>query len=363
MNDIILSNSAPNFPTFQQKQLSGAVNQGAIAIEQERAIAETQGQLILAKRFPRSMASAHSDFMDACKSPEFASKAFYSVPNRGSGPSIRFMEEAARCYGNFAYGHRELSRSEGKSEIEVYAWDMEKNNRSTRQITVMHVLDTKSGQKTLTDQADIDNKIANVASKQIRGRISALMPKAMIEAGIAECRKTLAGANDKPVSQRVRDMTGAFSGFGVTVKHLESYLKHDLDSTTLDELIELIGVYNAIKEGTPAAEFFGKAEQQEEIDKTKSAILSISGEGAAKADPAKKPAPQTRKPAPSKPEPQAPEATQAAEPAQTGAEPQNSNSAEKVSNQPKEQAAQVASDVPATASSDSATTDDGGDVF
>src|SRR5258708_16899843 len=73
-------------------------NIGAIAIESERAIAEAQGQLIIAKKFPRSMAGAMSEFMDACKNSDFAETAFYSVPNRRSGPSIRLAEEVPRCY-------------------------------------------------------------------------------------------------------------------------------------------------------------------------------------------------------------------------------------------------------------------------
>lgn len=239
----------------------GGVNVGAVAIEQERAIAEAQGQLILAKRFPRSMAQARADFIEACKSPEFAAKAFYAVPNRGSGPSIRFAEEAARCYGNFQYGHRELSRSEGKSEVEVFAWDMEKNNHSRRQITVLHIRDTSNGPKKLTDQTDIDNRVANVASKQMRGRILALLPKDLVEAGQSACKLTIAGGNDKPVSARVADMTQAFSRFGVNASQLAAYVGHSLDNVTVDELADLLGVYNAIKEGAKASEYFGSTEK------------------------------------------------------------------------------------------------------
>lgn len=253
-------NAAPTNP-FGRMMAPAGGNAGAIAIESERAIAEAQGQLVLAKKFPRSMAAATADLMEACKSPEFAASAFYTVPNRGSGPSIRFAEEVARVYGNFQYGHRELSRSEGKSEVEVYAWDMEKNNYSKRQITVLHVLDTKNGSRRLTDQADIDNRIANVASKQMRGRILALVPKHLVAAGIAECKKTLAGNNDKPISHRVRDMIGAFSRYGVTVEQLEKYLGHKLDDTTLDELVDLTGVFNAIKDGAKPSDYLSNTEE------------------------------------------------------------------------------------------------------
>jgi len=242
---------------FQRMLAStGGMNHGAVAIEQERAIAEAQGQLTLAKKFPRSMTGAMTEFLESCKSPEFAATAFYSVPNRGSGPSIRFAEEAARCYGNFQYGHRELSRSEGKSEVEVYAWDMQNNNYSKRQITVLHVRDTRDGPKKLVDQADIDNRIANVASKQMRGRILALMPKHLVAAGQEACKRTLAGGGEKPLSDRIVAMVQAFARFGVTKLHLESYLRHGVDNTTVDELADLMGIFNAIKEGGKASEYF-----------------------------------------------------------------------------------------------------------
>lgn len=285
--ELVQSNQPDHTPApFGQARgmgLTSSINQGAVAIESERAIAEAQGQLTLAKRFPRSMAAATNDFLEACKSPDFAVTAFYSVPNRGSGPSIRLAEEAARCYGNFVYGHRELSRGDGKSEIEVYAWDMEKNNRSSRQITVMHVVDTKNGPKKLVDQADIDNKIANVASKQMRGRILALMPKHMIAAGIAEAKRTLAGGNEKPLNERIVGMAQAFGRFGVTNEMLVAHLGHALDNTTLDELADLTGIYNAIKDGAKAAEYFKAPETAGDAAANSANVIKATAEKAAPA--------------------------------------------------------------------------------
>lgn len=274
-------NSGGSNPFGRMLQAQGGMNVGAVAIEQERAIAEAQGQMILAKRFPRSMAQARADFMEACKSPEFAAKAFYAVPNRGSGPSIRFAEEAARCYGNFQYGHRELSRSEGKSEVEVFAWDMEKNNHSRRQITVLHIRDTSNGPKKLTDQTDIDNRVANVASKQMRGRILALLPKELVEAGQAACKLTIAGGNDVPITKRVADMTAAFSKLGVNAKQLAAYIGHSLDDVTTDELADMLGVFNAIREGAKPSEYFAATEQA--ADATAAGINAAIGKAPAPA--------------------------------------------------------------------------------
>lgn len=319
--------------------LPAGINAGAVAIEQERAIAEAQGQLVLAKRFPRNENEAYAELMNACKIPAFAAVAFYSVPRAGgavSGPSIRLAEEIARVYGNFEYGHRELSRDSTKSEIEVYAWDKQKNNRSIRQITVMHTRDTRNGQIPLRDQKDIDDKIANVASKQVRGRILALMPKYLVEAATQECRKTIAGNNEVPLAERVRLMSQAFAKYGVTVKHLEGFLKHPLDETLADEIADLQGVFNSIREGTPPSEFFAAEINADEAAETAAAITE-SAKAEDKPAPAARPrnAAQAKKQAePAKAEAKA-EQNSKAEPEESKAEPETQP--EKSENKPADQ--------------------------
>jgi hypothetical protein len=291
MSQELITTNQQQVAPFGGRNLPGSVNAGAVSIEIERAIAEAQGQLIMAKRFPRDLVSANAELMDSCKILGMAEVAFYSIPQGGqkvTGPSIRLAEEIARVYGNFEYGHRELSRVEagpgpkdfGRSEIEVYAWDKQTNNRTIRQITVLHVLDTKDGPRKLRDQKDIDNKIANVASKQTRGRILQMMPKWMVEGAIAECRKTLAGDNSEPVTVRVRKMASAFAALGVTQDHLVKYLGHALDATLPDEIADLMGVYTAIKEGTPASEFFG-AEEDQSAAKAGASLAETAKAGAA----------------------------------------------------------------------------------
>lgn len=292
----------------QHAALAAHANVGAVAIEQERAIAEARGQMQLAKMFPRDLNAAYAELMSACKIPGLASVAFYNVPRAGgtvSGPSIRLAEEIARCYGNFEYGHRELSRDAEKSEVEVYAWDKEKNNYSKRQLTVMHVRDTKQGQQKLRDQKDIDDKIANVASKQVRGRILALLPKFMVEDAIQQCRATLAGNSQEPIESRVRKMTQAFAVFGVTVEMLQQHIGHPLASVTADELVDLTGVYNSIRDGgIKASEFFGGGDEPEPKAQPETLAKLNAQVATAPANENKAPRTTRAKPAPEvKPEP------------------------------------------------------------
>ena len=318
MSNTQLAEQSNPFQAMMAKATGG--NVGAVSIESERAIAEARGQMQLAKMFPRDLNACYAEMIDACKLQALAKVAFYTVPQGGqkvTGPSIRLAEEIARIYGNFEFGHRELSRIEatpdahGKSEIEVYAWDKEKNNRSIRQITVLHVLDTKDGPRRLRDQKDVDNKIANVASKQARGRILALLPKWLTEAAQEECRKTLAGDNSVPLSERVRKMTAAFLTLGVSQGHLETYLGTKLESILIDQLIDLTGVFNAIREGTPASEYFGEnaagatdAAGSALTDQAKGALAAATQAGATPARATR--APKAAKEAP--PPEQAPEA-------------------------------------------------------
>ncbi|UNY40531.1 hypothetical protein KLER11_gp67 [Pararheinheimera phage vB_PsoM_KLER1-1] len=262
-----------NFPSAGG-MMPASVNAGAVSIEQQRAIAEVHGKIFIAKSFPRNELIALQNLLVACGMMSFAEEAFYNVPRAGgtvSGPSIRLAEEIARCYGHMDYGHRELSRDEHKSEIEVYAWDMQNNNFNRRQITVMHVLDykdKKTGQKMsrpLHDQKDIDDKIANVAAKQMRGRILALVPKSLVAEATLACRNTIAGLGTESIQQRIIGMTKRFATIGVTVEMLETYLGHPVASVTTDEIADLFGVYNAIaKEGIKASEYFGGKEEPEQ---------------------------------------------------------------------------------------------------
>lgn len=312
--------SGPGLPADQ-------MNSSVVSIEQQRAIAEAQGQLVLAKRFPRNFAQAMEEILTSCAYMEFAEEAFYALPRGGQtvrGPSIRLAEEIARCYGNFQYGHRELARNEGESVVEVYAWDVEKNNRSTRQITIPHIMDTRSGGKKLTGQKEITDYIANVASKQMRSRILALLPKPLVAAAIKRCEQTLAGTGEQTIQQRLEKMQGMFIKYGVTVKMLESYLNHPLAETTTDEITDLIAVYTAIKDGGNAKDFFTVSSDpvDDESSKNVKEIIAKNNAAAAGAGTGNKPNVNTQPTGQRlvKPEPQPQDNAQAVNDAQAAAQ-------------------------------------------
>lgn len=247
--------SYPNVPYGVGASLDN-INQGTIAIESSRAIAEAQGKLFIAKRFPRNEITAHAKAMQACRRKGLAEKAFYSY-NRGggtvSGPTIRFAEELARCWGNIDYGIKELSQDSGKSEMQAYAWDLETNAISVQNFTNPHTREKGGKAVTLTSQRDIYEVNANMGARRLRARILAILPADFVEAAIEQCKATLAGEGDEPIVDRVKNMVTAFEKLGVTQEQIEKRLKRKLDTMTAADLVEYIGIYNAIKEGASKA--------------------------------------------------------------------------------------------------------------
>lgn len=229
---------------------SSGMNHGAVAIEQSRAITEAQGKLMLAKQFPRDENEAFSKVMESCKRGGMAQQAIYSFP-RGretvSGPSIRLVEEIARCYGNIEYGLRELSNVGGESEMEAYAWDLQTNTVSSQKFKVKHIRDKRGGGQQLTDQRDIYEITANMGARRLRARMLAILPPDIVESAVEECRKTMAGQNDKPMADRIRDLLQAFSRLSVTKEMIETRLEHDVKAIDESEIADLRGIYNSIK--------------------------------------------------------------------------------------------------------------------
>lgn len=252
--EIMTQEQAPNMPAMQGGVMAqmDKINQGTVAIEASRAIAEAQGKLVIAKRFPRDEVAAFAKAMEACQRPAMAEKAFYSFPRGGQkveGPTIRFAEELARCWGNIDYGIKELSQDDGKSEMQAYAWDLETNAQSVQNFTNPHQREVGKKMQTLTSQRDIYENNANMATRRLRSRILAILPSWFVEECIAECKKTIAGNNDTPLIDRVKKMVIQFAKLGVTQEQIENRLKRKIDTMTADDFVDFTGIYNAIKNG------------------------------------------------------------------------------------------------------------------
>jgi hypothetical protein len=260
-----VTGTAPENP-FKRDSLPSHVSAGTVAIESERAIAEAQGKLVIAKRFPRDEAQSYNRLMQACSRPGLADEAIYSFPRGGQkveGPSIRLAEELARCWGNIDYGLRELSRRDGESEMEAYAWDMETNTISSQKFTVRHFRDRNSsngGKQALTDERDIYEIGANMGARRLRARILAIIPGDLAEAAVKKCRETLDGNSEIPLADRIRTIVVEFGKLGIQAPVIERRIGKKLDSMLPADLTDLRNIFKSLRDNMSKPEdWFGEA--------------------------------------------------------------------------------------------------------
>ena len=193
-------------------------------VEQSRAVAEVQAAVTVALQFPRDMQRAWAEMKSSCGRTALASRAFYTVPNRGSGPSVHLARELARIWGNIDYGVRELSRDDesGMSEIQAYAWDQQTNVRSSRTFQVPHARMKNKRREALSDLGDIYLNNQNVGARAVREAIFTVLPNDYVEEAQTICRKTLVDGDGVPLVERVDAAVSAFAGIGIATDRLEA---------------------------------------------------------------------------------------------------------------------------------------------
>ena len=199
----------------------------AAAVEQSRAVAEVQAAVVVAQQVPRDIRRAEAEMRDTCGRTAVAERAFYSVPHRGSGPSVHLARELARIYGNVQYGVHELRRddSAGVSEVQAFAWDVQTNSRSTRTFQVPHQR-MKGGKRTdLTDLTDVYLNNQNIGARAVRECIFTILPTWFVEEAEQIARRTLENGEGEALPARIEKMVTAFGAqFGVKVPQIEKKL-------------------------------------------------------------------------------------------------------------------------------------------
>lgn len=280
--------AASSMPAVYQNKPMRDINQGAVSIEQSRAIEEVRASILIAKSMPRDLAQVYEDVRNTCMRRSFADKAFYAFPRGGqtvTGVSIRFAEELARIYGNLKYGIKEISQREDETEYLAYCIDLQSNTCSEQSFTVKHERHTRSGVTKLTDPRDIYELGANNASRRLRQRILAILPPDLIEDAELLCRKTIEGGGQKTMADRVKEMLSAFSPFGVTKKMIEEYLGKSMDAVLPEDITSLVAIYNSLKDGGKASDYF-KPKEAEQPDHVKAAAAAAAAAAAETPTPA-----------------------------------------------------------------------------
>jgi hypothetical protein len=238
-----------------------------VEVEQQRAISEVQGAIILAKKFPRNQIDCMDRINIACQRPGLAEQSLYSYSRGGTeitGPSIRLAEAIAQNWSNLQFGIKELEQRNGESTVESFCWDMETNVRQVKTFQVKHERHTKKGNYKLEDPRDIYELTANQGARRLRACILGIIPGDVIDAAVTQCEETLkAKADTSP--EALKKLIEAFSNYHVTKEQIEKRIQRHLDTITAAQLVQLRKVYNSIKDGmSSVADWFEVLADKEE---------------------------------------------------------------------------------------------------
>ena len=240
---------------FASTQITARPAGNAVAqSDQQRAVAEVQAAMMIARMNPRDPIAAMDRILNACSRPTLADSAVYTYSRGGtdvSGPSIRLAEAMAQSWGNMQFGIRELDQRNGESTVQAFAWDVETNTRREVTFQVPHIRYTRSGSKRLEDPRDIYEMVANQGARRLRACILAVIPGDVTEAAVAQCEVTMkAKADTSP--EAMQKMVDAFTAFGVTREQIEKRIQRRLDAIQPAQVVSLKKIYASLRDGMSA---------------------------------------------------------------------------------------------------------------
>ena len=133
----------------------------------------------------------------------------------------------------------------------------------SRQFELKHWRTTKSGGYKLTDDRDIYELEANMASRRIRACILQMVPGDVTQIAVAACRKTASsGLAEKMADKEQREKlisatVRIYERMGIGLTDLEDYLNAKKQDWSADHMLRLKELKNSIDDGVlPIGEVF-----------------------------------------------------------------------------------------------------------
>jgi hypothetical protein len=252
--------------------------------ENQRAIAEVQAAVMMAKKFPRDIPEALERIKVACRSVRLAEAAVYSYPRGGTevdGPSIRLAEVVIQNWGNAHFGLIELSQRPGESIMEAFCWDLETNVREVKIFTVPHVRFTRKGSYALTDPRDIYEMVANNGARRLRSCIQGIVPKDIMDEAVEICDRVMV-ENSDTTAAGFKKLEDDFGSIGVTRGQIEGRLNKKFEKMTPRQMVGLRKILNSVQDNmSKAADWFegaGMAPTSSEDTGVRERFEKIAGE-------------------------------------------------------------------------------------
>ena len=242
------------------------------------AKATIEAKFVIALQRPRSIMSARSAILDACKRPAFAEGAMYRKKqgskqvngrwedNYIEGLSIRFAEQALNAWRNVDVTAVTAWEDENARLIRITVTDLETNLSYSDEAMLQKTVERKKvrdGQDVIgeretsdggkvfivrTTDEEMANKVNAAKSKAIRNSGLRLIPQDILEEAEEAIRATKEKGGGDPKAQ-VKKVIDAFGGIGVPPNEIEAYLGHPIEQASPKEIIDLRSIFTTIRDG------------------------------------------------------------------------------------------------------------------
>jgi hypothetical protein len=215
----------------------------AIAASSEHAT-----KVSTAKRYPRSIKAFKQTLFElACMDEETAASCFYVIPRAGKtieGPSVRFAEIVASCWGNLQYGSRVIALDDEWITTQGICYDYEKNNSCS--FEVRKRITDKNGRRYSEDMIEVTGRAT--CAKAFREAVFKIVPRPFWQQAYEQAKLTSIGKG-KTMAKMREDCFNTFKKAGINDKQLLTFIgRSGIDDVTTDDIITLRGVWTAAKE-------------------------------------------------------------------------------------------------------------------
>lgn len=265
MTDIVAQHS------FAQTAMQPFGIESAASSSAAKAKAMVEARYIMAMRNPRNWDQVRQDLLKECRRPSFAdNKSAYYVKPIGDGVEglgIRFVEVAIRCMKNISVDTEMIFEDESKEVHRVEVTDLESNVPLGSSVPVSKYVERSkpaddgsfiSSRKNSWGKTvylvpakgdDLLNIRGALISKAMRTLGLRLIPGYLQDEAIDIIKAVrLDKAAQDPDAER-RKILDAFLEIGVKAVELAEYLGHDIAACSPAEMVNLRGLYGAIRDG------------------------------------------------------------------------------------------------------------------
>lgn len=238
----------------RHQESSDEISAREFEIETSSALAtidrtETLTEIATAKKYPRSIQKFQREALTLATLDEETAKAtYYRVPRDGKyieGGSIRLAEIVASSWTNLRIAARVLDIDDKFVTAQAVGYDLEKNYKVS--VEIRRGITNKYGRVYTPDMIRTTAQAA--MSIALRNAIFRIVPVALVKSVLDEAKKVSLGKGQTMEQRRERAFKAMASVGAKTPDVLRVLGKRGLEDIDVDDLINMNGMFQAIKDG------------------------------------------------------------------------------------------------------------------